>query len=103
MAFSPEQLTQLVDERITVVGQLERLQLESIERAQAFEGNPLVREHLIYGVGRRCGKLKRSINNIFELLPPNTALPVPADQLSDAEINLHAFVINLAGLFEILD
>jgi hypothetical protein len=99
-AFSPEQLTALAEERLDVVGQLQRLQFECIERAQAFESNPLLREHLIYGVGRRSSKLKRSINNIFELLPPNATLPVPEDQVADAEINLHAFVINLAGVFD---
>jgi hypothetical protein len=100
MTFSREQVAWLAAERITVIGQLDTLQLECIERAEAFEGTPLVREHLIYGVGRRCRTLKRAINNIFELLPPTASVPVPPDQVSDAEINLHAFVLNLAGLFD---
>lgn len=59
-----------------------------------------VREHLLHGVARRVDVIGRTINNIFNRFPPDTARPLSKDALSDVQINLHALVINLYGVFD---
>ena len=44
--------------------------------------------------------LRRCLSNVFVLFPPSTAKPLPSDDLDEVQISLHAFVMNLYGLFE---
>ncbi|WP_133502058.1 hypothetical protein [Cognatilysobacter terrigena] len=57
-------------------------------------------EHLTHGAGRRLGLLQHSLQNVFRLLPPTAAVPLERDALNDVQVNLHAFFINLVGLFD---
>jgi hypothetical protein len=61
---------------------------------------PKAKEYLLQGVGRRLGILNRCIQNIFTLFPVNRRKPLPSRRLTDVEINLHAFFVNVAGLFD---
>jgi hypothetical protein len=58
------------------------------------------KEYLLHGVGRRLGILTRSIQNIFTLFPPERAERLALETLIDVEINLHAFALNISGLFD---
>ncbi|MGK2959112.1 MAG: hypothetical protein ACSLFB_12110 [Acidimicrobiales bacterium] len=44
--------------------------------------------------------MKRSIKNVFTIFPPETERPLSAEDLADVQINLHAFVINLYGVYD---
>jgi hypothetical protein len=44
--------------------------------------------------------LHRTLSNVFELFPVSTVQPIERDDLDDAQINLHAFIMNVYGLFD---
>jgi len=52
------------------------------------------------GVGRRLKTLSRCINNIFTIFPSDRSEHLSKEELSDVNINLHAFFINIAGVFD---
>jgi len=79
---------------------LTRLQQKVVAVAQALPMKSPLREQLAHGVGRRLSVIRRSVQNIFTLLPPDQALPLDTDTVTDVQINLHAFVMNLYGLFD---
>lgn len=59
-----------------------------------------VKDHLVHGAGRRIKILNRTVENIFSLLPPGASEPIPQNDLDDLQINMHAFVMNLYGVFD---
>ena len=56
-----------------------------------------VREHAHHGFLRRLKTLVRCIDKIFEILPPYRIELPTGEELSDATINIQAFVINVFG------
>lgn len=53
-----------------------------------------VTEHLVHGAGRRLRMIVRALENIFTLFPPDTVRPLPVETVIDAQINLHALLVN---------
>ena len=78
---------------------LQELSLQHLVQAEPFPHDG-VREHLLHGAARRLGVLRRSLVQIFDLFPLEQARPLPLETLADVQINLHAFVINLSGIFD---
>jgi len=62
--------------------------------------NERAREYLMQGVARRLKTLTRCINNIFTIFPADRVEHLPQDDRTDVDINLHAFFINIAGVFD---
>ena len=62
--------------------------------------NEKAREYLMQGVGRRLKTITRCIDNIFTLFPANQIKHLSKEDLTDLDINLHAFFINIAGVFD---
>ena len=62
--------------------------------------NDHVRRFLAHGVGRRLSVLKHSIEEIFTMFPPDREAPLSNDEAVSLQIHLHAFLINLAGVFD---
>lgn len=62
--------------------------------------NDKAREYLLHGVSRRIGTLTRCVHNVFELFPLTTEVPLEKNDLSDLDINLHAFFVNISGLLD---
>lgn len=58
------------------------------------------KEYLLQGVARRLKTLSRCIDNIFKRFPPAQTENLSSDDLADISINLHAFFINIAGVFD---
>ena len=58
------------------------------------------REYLMEGVGRRLGILARCVYNVFKLFPVDRKELLTKDELADLYINLHAFFINISGVFD---
>jgi hypothetical protein len=56
--------------------------------------------YLTQGVGRRVGVLRRALADVFSTFPPDRKDPIPRDDLTGVQISLHAFVMNLAGVFD---
>ena len=78
---------------------LQALLLQTVHHAQVAT-NARAKEHLIHGAARRLKVLRRSLANVFRLFPPQHRTPLEPETVQDVEINLHAFVINLYGIFE---
>lgn len=61
---------------------------------------PKALEYMNEGVGRRLKVVFRGISNIFRIFPPQRTNLLNEDELVDICINLHAFYINIFGLFD---
>lgn len=55
------------------------------------------REYATQGFPRRLKILVRCIDKVFEILPPDRSEVPTRDELSDATINIQAFVLNVFG------
>jgi hypothetical protein len=89
----------LLCEQPEVLDQLQRATEHALQQS-ALAANERAKEHLRSGVGRRLRVLHRALSNMFELFPPSAIEPIDRDALDDAQINLHAFIMNLYGLFD---
>lgn len=99
MAYTSEQVSDLLTRLPTVTGDLQTLMLSTVVQGQEAE-HPGVREHLLHGAARRVDVIGRTIANIFGRFPPGTERPLAKDALSDVQINMHAFVMNVYGIFD---
>jgi len=99
MAYTEEQTSQITSEQAKLSQELRELMLQTVVQGQASD-HLGVREHLLHGVARRVSVLGRAIDNIFGDFPLDTNRPLKRKVLADIEINLHAFVINLYGIFD---
>src|ERR1041385_4900440 len=97
--YSNDALDQLDKQQAAIDAGLERILFLVAENALSLT-NARAREYLLNGVGRRLRILRRGINNVFRLFPPSALEPIATDDLDDALISLHAFVINLYGLLD---
>jgi hypothetical protein len=100
MAYTKEQAEHLNLECESTVGKLRQLQLELAVEGQPLDAGSRLREHLVHGAGRRVSVIRRSVQNVFTLFPPQTRHLLSADELADTQINLHAFLINMYGIFD---
>ena len=96
MYFSDANLEVLQAEHSAVAGKCQQLvqsyMLRNYKDARA-------QEFATQGFSRRLQTLVRCINNVFEVSPPALAERPTNNALSDAEINIQAFVFNMfAGL-----
>ena len=57
-------------------------------------------EYLVQGVGRRLNILTKCLQNIFRIFPVEKTDLLPRDDLTDLDINLHAFFVNISGIFD---
>lgn len=57
-------------------------------------------EYLMQGAGRRLGTITRCIENIFRIFPIGQTELLAKDDLTDLGINLHAFFVNISGIFD---
>lgn len=58
------------------------------------------REYILHGVGRRLKTLIQCIDNIFNIFAINRIEHLSKEELSNLSINLHAFFINVSGVFD---
>lgn len=94
MFFSQQSLQRLGEEHLTVSGKYARL----VEAYMKHSFNDArAREHARHGFSRRLKTLVRCIDNTFEILPPDRFDLPTSEELSDANINLQAFVFNVFG------
>lgn len=99
MRYSDQNLVTLIEQFEKCITDLNNAQLRCILECSNTK-SPDAIEHLTQGAGRRISILRHSLSNIFNLLPPDNEEPVESNSLNDAQVNLHAFFINLVGLFD---
>lgn len=78
---------------------LRDLQMATLQATQQLPES-LCRQHLLYGVARRAGYMHRILGNIFETFPPEATAALPQESVTDATINLHAFLMHVAGVWD---
>lgn len=100
MTLPTELIANLQNQFPGVCEDLQQLQLKFVAVGQPMPTDSLMREHLLHGAGRRLSVIRRSLQNIFRIFPPNTERPLGEESVADVQINLHAFVMNLYGLFD---
>jgi hypothetical protein len=99
MAYTEELLRNLRKEYFNVCQGLQDLFLKNVVAGQEV-ANPGAKEHLLHGSSRRLGVIKKAIENIFDFFPPTSERPLERETLYDVQINLHAYVINISGIFD---
>lgn len=99
MGYTAEQIRDIEDKFDEYRSGLIDLQFNLIREAEK-DPNGLASEHLLHGAGRRIVVMRRALERIFEIFPLGVEKPLPLDLVSDVQINLHAFVVNLYGVFE---
>lgn len=99
MRYSGESLQQLLDLVAPRASELRDAQLRCLLECDKTSSSDAV-EHLTHGAGRRINVLQHALEKIFQLLPPSIERPIDRSDLNDVQINLHAFLINLVGLFD---
>lgn len=97
--YTPEQRDQFEQARLSLLDALHALSMQHVMEGQHLLHDG-VREHLLHGAARRLGVMRRAIARIFELFPLDQSRPLNSEALEDVQINLHAFVINLSGIFD---
>lgn len=99
MPYTADQCKQLILELHEAGERLTKLMRDCVIHALPFnEGRAA--HHLRFGAARRIGVVRTAIMNIFEKFPPDTERPLKMDDLHDVDINLHAFVMNVSGIFD---
>lgn len=98
MSYSPNAVESLLHEHDSVQAELQALFIRAVGVGCDIEGD--AKEHILHGAGRRMKLLRRCLANVFVRFPPSTTRPLASDDLDEVQISLHAFVINLYGLFE---
>ena len=92
-------VTRLHRDHRKVVGDLQDLLIVGMTQAQRITAGH-AHLHLTQGVGRRIGILKKTLEEIFRLFPPQRTETLDREDLTTVQIHLHAFVINLSGVFD---
>jgi hypothetical protein len=93
-AFTEEHITALRTKLQTVGSKTDRLMMKFVAHrfAEAKAG-----EYASQGFARRIQTVRRCIENVFKIVPPN-AVRVPSKQrLHDAQINIQAAIANIYG------
>ena len=95
--FSAEQIAELREGRLRVHKQFADLRQSYIVReyksARAYE-------YATQGFGRRLGTLVRAIDRVYEVLPPEREDIPQRDEIIDATIAIHSFVVNTYGCLD---
>ena len=99
MIYRDEQVVDLIRQQAALLDGLELMFLSICEHGREAE-DERTRAHMLHGAGRRVKVMRRAIENIFTLFPLWQDRPLPSAVLTDTQINLHAFVINLYGIFD---
>ena len=99
MTYTQEQIDHIEQEYYKNLHGLQQLMMDTVVAGQS-SSHERVREHLMHGVSRRIKVMEKSIRNIFQQFPLETVRPLSNEILSDVQINLHAFMINLYGIFD---
>jgi len=99
MPYSEEQISELAREYEKVYSGLRELLDKTVLVGREVE-NDGAREYLLHGAARRLGVIKKTIENVFHLFPPELERPLARESIYDVQINIHAHVINVSGIFD---
>lgn len=99
MFFSPENIQHLNKEYSNIQNTYSDILFKASGVSQKLKSKK-ANEFLLHGFGRRLKTLKRCIDNIYTLCPPNTSKDLEESVILNLSINLQAFIFNIFGCFE---
>ena len=99
MPYTEQNLNEIHEQFLLIEDKDKDLLLKLISLQETLKQDK-AREFLIQGVCRRLKIVARCLKNIFEIFPPDRQDKLTMENLSDITINLHAFFINIAGIFD---
>ena len=97
MYFKPDQFAELQEGYSTVNPAYERLMGEYLSLKLT---NEAAYEYVRHGFVRRLGTLKRCIENVYSIYPPERSDKPSRDECLDLGINLQSFIFNVFGCIE---
>jgi hypothetical protein len=97
--YSKEQTEKLFHNYEKVCSELRALLEETVLMGGNIDDR-LVKEYLMHGVARRVGTIRRAVQNIFKLFPPNCENRLEKEVIDDIAINMQAHVMNVFGVFD---
>jgi hypothetical protein len=95
--YRPSQLAQLQDGYYSVNPAYERLMGEYLSLRLT---NEAAYEYAQHGLVRRLGTLKRCIENVYSIYPPERSDKPSRDECLDIAINLQSFMFNVFGCID---
>lgn len=98
MSYAIESLQDMAEAMARNFAALQDLKSRHAYLSTQFDG--ALKDHLLHGVCRRLDVIRRSLSNIFSSFPPSQTRRLGEADLSNVQINLHAFCINVAGVFD---
>lgn len=98
MSYPPEAIHEMSETLPKYIGNLVELQSRHVMLGATHSG--ALAEHLTHGAGRRLSVLRRALTNIFRIFPPARPEKLNEEELSNVQINIHAYCINVAGIFD---
>lgn len=99
MAYDEEN-TKLITEKYDEVDHMHNQLLLKLSSFRSKLANEKAAEYLMQGVGRRLKIITKSLHNIFRIFPIEKTDLLPRDDLTDLDINLHAFFVNISGILD---
>jgi hypothetical protein len=97
--YTVEQIERLEADHLRTAVDLQNLALEGLLQSQD-QTDVNVKKHLTHGAGRRIDVIQRSMRRIFDIFPPAREVPLDRNALADAQMFLHAFIVNVFGVFD---
>jgi hypothetical protein len=92
--FTDEHISEMNAKLLTIGSKTDRLLLKYVGHNFSHEK---AKEYARHGFARRIQTLARCIDNVFRLVPPNTAVVPSKETLCDVEINIQAAIGNAYG------
>jgi hypothetical protein len=99
MNYTAEQLDALPRDRDDASNALEQLIVIGLNETAPTLSHG-VRQQIVHGASRRLGTMRWCLQRIFELFPPSQARPLPREVLSDVQVYLQAFIVNVSGVLD---
>lgn len=97
--YPPETAQKWIAEEGRISAELLRIQLRFVAVGEPCP-NAGARQYLLQGCGRRILTIRHALRNVYSLFPPSRTTKLSQEELADAQINVHAFMMNLYGFFE---
>jgi hypothetical protein len=100
MQIYTQEHVQEIEAGINTIRQRYRgLQLKILDLAEKLKKEE-AKKYLMHGVWRRLGITKQCIENVFLIFPAYRKKILDKEELTNIDINLHAFLVNIFGLLD---
>lgn len=98
MPYSAESIDEMARALPRTLSDVNNLLVRHAQLAESFDGG--VKEHLLHGAGRRLNVIRRCIERLFQVFPPQRTRKLDDGELGDVQLMLQALCMNVAGIFD---